>query len=377
MTNDNNAFVDKDKIATYVFFDLETTGLPELEFYRTKITEMSLVACSVDHMLSTFKENIPRVLHKLTLCFNPYKRIQLEASAITGLTNELLEQDNKFDTNAMTMIECFINKLQQPVCLIAHNGNKFDFPLLKKQYDLLNGHFPENLRCCDSLLVFQQLELQVEDQERMMHENYRLSLWDNALNKNFVMNSQLEDLFDQNPIKTEIKVEQDEDENENSLFFIKEELDIITQQEEMNEKNKLTLQQINEQTPIKATEQINLKPQNNEAKEASNGKKVSSWKLHKKSFSLLQLTLFQKALKSSSRELFPALPSSSTPKPKYIKGKFTLGGIYNRTFGKYPEKGHDAESDVIALLKCAVACKNNFIKVTQQISISFKDIKKF
>lgn len=369
----NEVIVDKERIATYVFFDLETTGLPELEFYRTKITEMSFMACSVDHMLSTYKEDIPRVLHKLTLCFNPYKRIQLEASAITGLTNELLEQDNKFDTNAMTMIECFINKLQQPVCLIAHNGNKFDFPLFKKQYDLLNGHFPENLRCCDSLLVFQQLELQAEDQERMMHENYRLSLWDNALNKNFVMNSQLEELLDQKPIK----VEQDEDEDENSLFFIKEELDTITQQEEMNEKIKLTMQQINEQTPIKATEQTNLKPKINVAKEASDGKKVSSWKRIKISFSLLQFTTFQKALKSSSRELFPSLPSSSTPKPKYIKGKFTLGGIYNRTFGKYPEKGHNAESDVITLLKCAVACKNNFIEVTQQISISFKDIKKF
>ena len=369
MANDNEVIVDKEEIATYVFFDLETSGLPELEFYRTKITEISLVACSVDHLLSTFKENIPRVLHKLTLCFNPYKRIQLEASAMTGLTNELLEQDNKFDTNAMTMIECFINKLQQPVCLIAHNGNKFDFPLLKKQYDLLNGNFPENLRCCDSLLVFQQLELQAENQERMMHENYRLSLWDNALNKNFVMNSQLEDLLDQNPIKAEIKVEQDE--NEDSLFFIKEELDAITQQEEMNEKNKLTMQQINEQTPIKATEPTNLKPINIVENE---GRKVSTWKLPMISFRLIQLS-FQKALKSSSRELFPALPSSS--KPKYIKGKFTLGGIYNRTFGKYPEKGHNAESDVISLLKCAVACKKNFIKVTQQISISFKDIKKF
>ncbi|CAO1317593.1 unnamed protein product [Diamesa tonsa] len=336
--NDNKVIADKEEIATYVFFDLETSGLPELEFYRTKITEISLVACSVDHLLSTFKENIPRVLHKLTLCFNPYKRIQLEASAITGLTNELLEQDNKFDTNAMTMIECFINKLQQPVCLIAHNGNKFDFPLLKKQYDLLNGNFPENLRCCDSLLVFQQLEQQAEDQDRMMHENYRLTLFDNALNKNFEMNSQLENLLDQNPIKTEIKTEPEEEGD--SLFFIKEELDAITQEEEMNDKKKLTIQQINEQTPNKATEPSNLKPKNIEANDGT-------------------------------------LPSSSKPKPIYVKGKFTLGGIYNRTFGKYPEKGHNAESDVIALLKCAVACKKNFIEVTQQISVNFKDIKKF
>lgn len=275
--NNNKVVVDKEEIATYVFLDLETSGLPELEFYRTKITEISLVACSVDHLLSTFKEYVPRVLHKLTLCFNPYKRIQLEASEITGLTNELLEQDNKFDQNAMTMIECFINKLQQPVCLIAHNGNKFDFPLFKKQYDLLNGHFPENLRCCDSLIVFQQLDLKVEDQDRMMRENYRLSLWDAALSKNFVMDSQLEELLDQNPIKDEIKIKQEEEED--SLFFIKEELDAITQQEEAGDKNKLTIQQINEQTPPKATEPTNLKPQNNMVNDGTARKKVSSWKL--------------------------------------------------------------------------------------------------
>ena len=87
--------------------------------------------------------------------------------------------------------------------------------------------------------------------------------------------------------------------------------------------------------------------------------------------------IFQKASKSSNRELFPQLPSSSATKPKYIKGKFTLGGIYKRTFGQFPEKGHDAESDVIVLLKCAVACKKEFVKEVKQTSISFKDIKKF
>lgn len=86
---------------------------------------------------------------------------------------------------------------------------------------------------------------------------------------------------------------------------------------------------------------------------------------------------FQNANRSSSRELFPALPTSSTKKPKYVKGKFTLGGIYKRIFGKFPENGHNAESDVIALLKCAVAYKKDFVEVTEQISVNFKDIKKF
>ena len=32
----------------------------------------------------------------------------------------------------------FINRLPSPVCLIAHNGNKFDFPILQRQLFKLN-----------------------------------------------------------------------------------------------------------------------------------------------------------------------------------------------------------------------------------------------
>lgn len=125
------------KFKTYAFFDLETTGLPGSEKTKTRITELSIVACSVDHLRSSDVnlKNIPRVLNKLSLCFNPRKLIPPKAEELTKLNNFLLEQFNGFDTNSGTCIKSFLNQLEEPVCLIAHNGSIFDFPLLKQELD--------------------------------------------------------------------------------------------------------------------------------------------------------------------------------------------------------------------------------------------------
>lgn len=73
------------EINTFAFFDLELTGLPAHEFNKTKITEISIVACRKERLLAVKNGEIPRVNHKLTLCFNPCKTISLEATKISGL----------------------------------------------------------------------------------------------------------------------------------------------------------------------------------------------------------------------------------------------------------------------------------------------------
>lgn len=68
-------------IKTFVFLDSETTGLPYLENNMTRITELCFVAVESAHIrLGVY----PRVQNKLSLCFNPKKYIQKEASDITG-----------------------------------------------------------------------------------------------------------------------------------------------------------------------------------------------------------------------------------------------------------------------------------------------------
>lgn len=49
----------------------------------------------------------------------------------SGLSNELLQEYPVFNEQTGTMIQTFIDLLPKPVCLVAHNGHKFDFPVLK------------------------------------------------------------------------------------------------------------------------------------------------------------------------------------------------------------------------------------------------------
>lgn len=129
---------DTTKIKTLAFFDLESTGLPVLEFHKTKITELCLVACSVAHIQSAVSKIIPRVLHKLSFCLNPYRMINPISTNITGLDNFALENELSLNENTVKLLVHFLQQLQQPVCLVAHNGNHFDFPLLHKELSRMN-----------------------------------------------------------------------------------------------------------------------------------------------------------------------------------------------------------------------------------------------
>jgi hypothetical protein len=70
------------------------------------------------------------------------------------------------------MIELFLNQLQQPVCVIAHNGNRFDFPILKKQFQKFGSNILDRFLCCDSLQLFRKLE-----SEKLKLEKYKMSEW--------------------------------------------------------------------------------------------------------------------------------------------------------------------------------------------------------
>lgn len=332
-------------IKTLAFFDLETTGLPDLEGFKTKITELSIVACSVNHFLDVKKDESPRVLHKITICLNPYKRIDLKATEITGLTNELLEHENKFDKNAMNLLECFIFQLQQPVCLIAHNGDKFDFPLLKKQCDSLEGALPFTLKCCDSLNVFRKYHELIQHRIDLLDNSYSLQQW-TEVRENGLMNAEIEELLENFSNK------QTNEDGLDEIFdvLVKNELDEIDRLEKENLKIDAR-QKINETTPNKPTKAANLHPR------------------------AIDPPVARKRSNSSRRELFPSTSSPATR--QWTKGQFTLREIYRRFYQKYPDSSHDSESDVMSLLKCAIACKDDFLAIVSHSAINFSDIKRF
>lgn len=141
-------------ICTYVFLDLEATGIPKEEGNKTRITEISLIAIKRQHLLECKPGEEPRVQQKMTLCLNPLRLVHPEVTSLTGLCNFALEHEPTFNKELCSTLQSFLSLLTKPICLIAQNGFKFDFPLLKNHLESLNLNFDEDLLCADSLYAF-------------------------------------------------------------------------------------------------------------------------------------------------------------------------------------------------------------------------------
>lgn len=68
------------------------------------------------------------------MCINPVKKVHTEAVLLSGLDNFMLENENRMGQGTLTLISAFMDNLQQPLVLIAHNGRGFDFPLLARSF---------------------------------------------------------------------------------------------------------------------------------------------------------------------------------------------------------------------------------------------------
>lgn len=71
------------EIRTFIFFDLETTGLISGNKIP-KITEIALVAVTRESIYKSSKTSLPRVLHKLVLPINPQKVIPVNVQHMTS-----------------------------------------------------------------------------------------------------------------------------------------------------------------------------------------------------------------------------------------------------------------------------------------------------
>nr|XP_020652366.1 three prime repair exonuclease 2-like isoform X3 [Pogona vitticeps]XP_020652367.1 three prime repair exonuclease 2-like isoform X3 [Pogona vitticeps]XP_020652368.1 three prime repair exonuclease 2-like isoform X3 [Pogona vitticeps] len=152
-------------IETFVFLDLEATGLPPS---RPKITELCLFAVArhafenpqYDNLDSKRMPLFPRLVDKLCFCINPGKPFTPAASSITGLSNEELAWNKKqsFNIHVLHMITAFFNRQSPPICLVAHNGCGYDFPLLKVELSALGISGLDDIYCADTLKAMKTLD---------------------------------------------------------------------------------------------------------------------------------------------------------------------------------------------------------------------------
>ena len=171
------------EIKTLVYFDLEATGLKNSG--RPRITELSFVAVNTKDILElhsklmthlqerkTDVESIlPRIMNKLTMCVYPMAIIRPEVSEITGLDNYNLSGQATFDRETGELLNSFLARLTPPLCLVAHNGNKYDFPLLKAELEKVGITLPCNTLCADSYVGIKEI---INRKEEVIHSDNQM-----------------------------------------------------------------------------------------------------------------------------------------------------------------------------------------------------------
>lgn len=167
---------------TLIFLDLEATGLP---FSQPKITELCLLAvhrCALESPPthqgpSPTVPPPPRVVDKLSLCVAPGKACSPAASEITGLSTTVLAAHGRqrFNADLVNLLQAFLQRQPQPWCLVAHNGDRYDFPLLQAELAVLglasalDGGF-----CVDSIAALKALEQAGRSPEQGPWKSYSL-----------------------------------------------------------------------------------------------------------------------------------------------------------------------------------------------------------
>lgn len=110
-----------------IFFDLETTGV---EVETARIVQIACLKVNAD--LSPIEGETPRMLY-----INPGIPIPAEATAVHGITDDLVKNAHPFGRYANAFIEYF-----KGCDLATFNGNRFDIPLMAEEFARLNMEFP-------------------------------------------------------------------------------------------------------------------------------------------------------------------------------------------------------------------------------------------
>ncbi|XP_017117162.1 uncharacterized protein LOC108139054 [Drosophila elegans] len=332
---------DQPKISTFAVLDLETTNLPAYNYNRVGITELCIYAFEADLIKNGVavpqdeeqdKQDLPaapRVLHKLNLLFQPSMLVHPEAESITGLSNYLLERESKLNGDSAQLIISFLKHLPAPVCLVAHNGWGFDFPILRQAFEKLNMELPQSTSCVDSLRAFFEI-----DQKRQKEQNL-LKVPENA---------QRPDPNDE----TEAVSEHKSFEETETAFEEPE----IAKEIDWRARNETTPKR-----PVLTPKEASLK-----RKHLIDGEDDdhSPAKLKTKEF-------------RSRRQLFSGVQCAET---KFYppRGVYRLGTLYTNKFQRPASNAHQAEADVAMLTKLIQHYGMDFLAFAEEQAIPFHKV---
>ncbi|KAF8792489.1 three-prime repair exonuclease 1-like [Argiope bruennichi] len=344
-------------VSTLVFMDLEATGLPSYVGKRNvHITELSLVAIDRSDFES---DSSLRVLNKLNLCIRPRTTISPTAMTITGLYNDILEKQEKFDESIPKLLEYFFRRLRRPLCLLAHNGNRYDFPLLQAELRHINYELDGEILCADTLEAF-----------RSIVSNTTVDV-DPVLNPNNEkqQNDEVAPNMLENTSKNE-RIAISEDETDKMLS---DDLDLFISLEVPEMENTTENKNVSSEvmpfpdeftTPTsKNTETIAIK------RPRKKFKQDPSWTPKRQ----YQTTTSTKPNPTQIKRQLFANRTSETNTVYSKPTQFSLEKLYYHYFGESPPKSHYAEADCIALSKVCQKISADFLKWIDAHSTSFNE----
>lgn len=349
------------KISTLVFMDLEATGLPSLVGkHNVHITEMSLVAVDRTNFEN---DNTLRVLNKLNLCIRPRSIVSPTAMTITGLYNDILQKQEKFDESIPKLMEYFFRRLKQPMCLLAHNGNRYDFPLLQAELKHINYTFDGNILCADTLEAFRSIASKTDT----IYVDPPIATNENIQEKT---NSEKSD---DSTLNGKRSISEDE-----ADILLSNDIELFTSLEEpiIHDLSQSSLKAADFQTNSEFDDFTTPKSKNIEFAQAQKPRKKIKLDPIWTPKNQYKTTTDKKYHTNVKRQLFEnnAPERISNMKPNYINSKptqFSLEKLYYHYFGKNPPQSHCAEADCIALSKVCQKISTDFLKWIDEHSRSF------
>lgn len=138
-----------------VVFDLETTGL------STRTDRIVEIAALVYGAKGNASLPRPELQEHFTRLVNPGKAISVEASVITGITEEMLATKPKFG-DILPEFMNWVDKHKEAsdsehVLFIAHNGKRFDVPVLRHEMKRNGMQMPNFWMFADSLPLMRNI----------------------------------------------------------------------------------------------------------------------------------------------------------------------------------------------------------------------------
>ncbi|KFM60848.1 Three prime repair exonuclease 2, partial [Stegodyphus mimosarum] len=392
-------------ISTLIFMDLETTGLPTYVGRKNvHITELSLLA--VDRDVFETDESF-RIINKLSFCIRPRVAISPGAIDITRLCNDTLQNQEEFNETIPKSLTYFFKRLRPPICLLAHNGNKFDFPVLQAELNRINYSLESEILCADTLEAFRNIGINPNNSMKSQicsDKNFlNIQLNDNLHGKNPTLDDEVEALLSED-LDLFRNIEETEVQNNDSLEKASTEVqrslgkcltEILNNASSAKSLNSICLLQHDNGTS--KTEDVSTvlpenfssmftefktpvqSPTTSKIQNFKTKVQKSKQKLHDPLYSPkseCKQTFFHSI--PAKRKLFledGTCKSKMTVPAEKRKVQYSLQKLYYHFFGENPPESHYAEADCITLSKVCQKVRKEFLEWIDVNSIPFYKTK--